>query len=161
VRMRLGLGLLRFTAVLGELSVMMLAVDSEPLLLALRQDPVMLGEQMRRAFLTFLRAECSARPLIVVLEDLQWGDLPTVRFLDAALDALRELPLMAIAAGRPEVHVLFPRLWAARGAQEIRLRELPRRASERLVRQVLGEDVDAGTVDALVSRAEGHAFYLE
>ncbi len=161
VRMRLGPDAQRVTALLGELIGTPFADDSEPLLAALRQDPVMLGEQMRRAFLAFLRAECSARPLLVVLEDLQWGDVPTVRFLDAALDALRELPLMAIAAGRPEVHVLFPRLWAARGAQEIRLRELPRRASERLVRQVLGEQIDAETVDTIVGRAEGHAFYLE
>jgi len=128
---------------------------------SLPRDPVLLGEQMRWAFLTFLRAECAAAPLLLVVEDLQWGDLPTVRFLDAALDDLRERPLMVLAVGRPEVQVIFPRLWAGRGAQEIRLRQLSRRASERLVRQVLGSEVGPDTLDALVSRADGHAFYLE
>ncbi len=104
------------------------------------RDPVLLGEQMRWAFLTFLRAECAAAPVLFVLEDLHWGDLPTVRFVDAALDDLRERPLMVLAVGRPEVHAIFPRLWVGRGAQEIRLRELSRRASERLVRQVLGDE---------------------
>jgi tetratricopeptide (TPR) repeat protein len=134
---------------------------THPMLAALRQDPVLLGEQMRRAFLTFLRAECGAHPVLLVLEDLQWGDLPTVRFLDAALDELRERPLMILAVGRPEVHAIFPRFWASRGAQEIRLRALSRRASERLVRQVLGDEVGATTVETLIERAQGHAFYLE
>ena len=132
-----------------------------PALVALRHDPVLLGEQMRRAFLAFLQAECASHPVLVVLEDLQWGDLPTVRFVGAALDELRERPLMVLAVGRPEVHALFPRLWTARGAQEIRLRELSRRASERLVRQVLGDGVGPDTMEALCTRADGHAFYLE
>ena len=126
-----------------------------------REDPVLRGERMRRAFLAFLRAECATRPVMIVLEDLHWGDLPTVRFVDAALAELREQPLMVLATGRPEVHALFPRLWSARGAQEIRLRELSRRASERLVRQVLGDAVGEVTLDAIVTRADGHAFYLE
>jgi ATP/maltotriose-dependent transcriptional regulator MalT len=59
------------------------------------------------------------------------------------------------------VHTLFPRLWAARGAQEIRLRELSRRASERLVRLALGPAISPPTLASLLDRAHGHAFYLE
>jgi eukaryotic-like serine/threonine-protein kinase len=161
VSRRLGADAERVTVLLGELIGTSFADEGDPLLLALRHDPIVLGEQMRRAFLTFLRAECAAQPLLLVLEDLQWGDLPTVRFIDAALDDLRELPLMALAVGRPDVHAIFPRLWAARGAQEIRLRELSRRASERLVRQVLGDSVGHDTMESLIGRADGHAFYLE
>jgi tetratricopeptide (TPR) repeat protein len=126
-----------------------------------REDPVARGERVRRAFLAFLRAECAAHPVVLVLEDLHWGDLPTVRFVDAALAELREQPLMVLATGRPEVAALFPRLWASRGLQEIRLRELPRRACERLVRQVLGDAIGDDTLEAIVTRADGHAFYLE
>ncbi len=49
---------------------------------------------------------------------------------------------MVLALARPEVHELFPRLWAERSLQEIRLGELVRRASERLVREVLGDELD-------------------
>jgi predicted ATPase len=60
------------------------------------------------------------------------------------------------------VFEVFPRLWSERqNVQEIRLKELGRRAGERLVRQVLGDSVGADTVERLVKRADGNAFYLE
>src|SRR6185369_14735642 len=65
------------------------------------------------------------------------------------------------ALARPEVLDLFPRLWEERDLQQIRLPELTRKAAERLVRQVLGDDVDAATVDRVVDLAAGNAFYLE
>jgi ATP/maltotriose-dependent transcriptional regulator MalT len=157
----LGEGAARVAALLGELIGTPFGDEADPMVTALRGDPVALGEHMRRAFLSFLEAECRASPVLLVLEDLHWGDLPTVRFIDSALCDLHDQPLLVLALGRPELHLLFPRLWAARGAQEIRLRELSRRASERLVRQALGDSVGQDTLHALLDRADGHAFYLE
>ncbi len=48
-------------------------------------------------------------PLLVVLEDLHWGDAPTVTYLGRVLKE-GELPLMVLALARPEVHEAFPRL---------------------------------------------------
>ena len=44
---------------------------------AARHDPLLMGDQMRRAFEDFLAAERAAQPVLLVLEDLHWGDLPT------------------------------------------------------------------------------------
>ena len=101
---------------------------------AARRDPTLMGDQMRRAWEDWLAAECGAQPVVLVLEDLHWGDLPTVRFVDAALRNLRDQPLFVLALARPEVHEHFPRLWAERDVSEIRLGELGRKAAERLVR---------------------------
>ncbi len=120
-----------------------------------------MGDQMRRAWEDLLVAECAAHPLVLVLEDLHWGDLPSVKLIDAALRALEGRPLLVLAFARPEVHDLFPRMWAERGAQEIHLRELNKRASERLVRDVLGARVSDDSVARIVERAAGNAFYLE
>jgi len=120
-----------------------------------------MGDQMMRAWQDWLAAEATAQPVVIVLEDLQWGDPPTVSFTDAALRHLKDRPLMVLALARPEVHEVFPKLWAERGTQEIRLGELTRRASEKLVREVLGESVTAVTVDRIVQLAAGNAFYLE
>ncbi|KYG07037.1 hypothetical protein BE21_31415 [Sorangium cellulosum] len=68
---------------------------------------------------------------------------------------------MVLALARPEVNELLSKLGAWRGVQEIRLKDLSRRAGERLVRQVLGDGVGAETVERLVDRADGNAFYLE
>src|SRR3954451_20982962 len=69
---------------------------------------------------------------------------------------------MVLALTRPEVFEVFPRLWADRqNVQELRLKELGRKAGERLIRQVLGDAVGSDTVERLVKRADGNAFYLE
>jgi tetratricopeptide (TPR) repeat protein len=128
---------------------------------AARQDPMLMADAMRAAWLTWLEAECAAHPVLVVLEDLQWGDLPSVQFIDAALRALREAPLMVVALARPDVEERFPRLWQERALQEIRLGPLVKRAAERFVRQVLGDELAPQTVARIVDRAEGNAFSLE
>ena len=107
---------------------------------AARQDAQLMSEQMRRAWEDFLEAEAAVHPVLLVLEDLHWGDLATVQFIDAALRDRCDQPWMVLALARPEVHEVFPRLWAERqNVQEIRLKELGRKAGERLVRQVLGD----------------------
>ncbi|HEX7836159.1 MAG TPA: hypothetical protein VF469_01785, partial [Kofleriaceae bacterium] len=56
----------------------------------------------------------------------------------------------------------FPNLWSERSSvQAIRLEALGRKASERLIRQVLGDTVGTDTVERLVRQADGNAFYLE
>ena len=151
----------RVAEFLGELTGTPFPDDASVELRAARQDLTLMGDQMRRAFEDFLLVECAAQPVVLLLEDLHWGDLPTVRFIEGALRNLRDRPLMVLALARPEVHEIFPRLWADRGLQEVRLTELTRRASERLVRQILGETVSADVVARLIQQADGHALYLE
>jgi tetratricopeptide (TPR) repeat protein len=152
------------TAFLGELVGAPLSDDNGvgAALRAARQDAQLMSEQMRNAWLDFLQAEAAARPVLLVLDDLHWGDFGTVRFIDAALRDRGKQPWMVLALARPEVYEVFPRLWADRqNAQELRLKELGRKAGERLVRQVLGDAVGSDTVEHLVQQADGNAFYLE
>ncbi|AUX21597.1 protein kinase [Sorangium cellulosum] len=151
----------RVALFLGEIAGAQFSGEESALLRAAREDVETMGKQMLRAWEDFLVAETSAHPVVLVLEDLHWGDLPTVRFVDAALGALREQPFMVLGLARPEVHDLFPGLWTGRALHVIHLTGLPRKACERLVRHALGEGVDAATVARLVAHADGHAFYLE
>ncbi|MBI4702525.1 MAG: protein kinase [Deltaproteobacteria bacterium] len=128
---------------------------------AARGDPVLMGDQMRRAWEDWLAAECTAHAVLLVIEDLHWGDLPSVKFLDAALRHLSDRPLMVIGFARPEVHELFPNLWAERSVEILRLGPLTPKASEQLVRQVLGEQAPAAVVRRVVEQAAGNAFFLE
>ncbi len=72
-------------------------------------DPQLMSTQVGRALVTFLRAECAHHPVLLVLEDLHWGDALTVRLVDEALRELAEQPLMVLALSRPEVEQLLPR----------------------------------------------------
>ncbi|WP_437283665.1 AAA family ATPase [Sorangium sp. So ce375] len=148
-------------AFLGELVGAPFPDEGDVQLQAARQNPVLMGDRIREVFEDFVKAECQRRPVLLVLEDLHWGDLPTVRLIDAALQHARDLPLLVLALARPEVDELFPELWGQRIGLQLRLSPLPRRASERLVRQVLGDGVSGAQVDELLARAEGNAFVLE
>jgi eukaryotic-like serine/threonine-protein kinase len=154
----------RVTEFLGELVGTPLShgEESSPALKAARQDAHLMSEQMRKAWLDFLQAETAVQPVLLVLEDLHWGDFGTVRFIDTALRERGKLPWMVLALARPEVYEVFPKLWAERqNVQEIRLKELGKKAGERLVRQVLGDSVGPETIERLVKQADGNAFYLE
>jgi eukaryotic-like serine/threonine-protein kinase len=126
-----------------------------------RSDRILMGDQLRRAFEEWIAAECAARPLLLLFEDLHWGDLPSIRLIDAALRAAAEQPLFVLALARPEAREQWPDLWAERGGQEIRLGKLPRRTGGRLVREVLGDGFPAAESSRLVDSADGNVFHLE
>ncbi|AGP38545.1 hypothetical protein SCE1572_31160 [Sorangium cellulosum So0157-2] len=148
-------------AFLGELVGVKFPDASDVQLHTARQNSMLMGDRLREAFEDFVWAECQRKPVILVLEDLHWGDLSTVTLVDAALQHAGRLPFFVLALARPEVHELFPTLWSERHGLRLRLAPLPRRASERLVREVLGDALDADQVERLLARAEGNAFVLE
>ncbi|MDI1448547.1 serine/threonine-protein kinase [Polyangium sp. 6x1] len=145
---------------LGELAGVPFPDDDDLPLRAARQDPELCGEQMQRALRDFLRAECAAKPLVLLLEDVHWGDRASLLALDAALEGLAFEPILLCASARPEIDELFPGLWSSRGRQDVRLRHLSPRACVRLVRHALGE-LREGLEERLVASSEGHPFFLE
>lgn len=149
----------RVTAFLGEMCGIPF-YDDDPKLRAARQDPATMADQVMTAFLDFLRAECKASPVVLVLEDLHWGDDLSVKVVEAALRELNDLPFMVLALARPEVMDLFPKLWQNR-VQTVTLRPLSRKAGEKLIRQVLGKNVSDEMVNNLVEQSEGNALFLE
>jgi hypothetical protein len=151
----------RVVEFLGELCGWPFSDEHSPLLRAARFEPRIMADQVTESFVTWLRAECAVQPVILVLEDLHWSDTATVRLVDTALRELADRPLLVLALGRPEVRELFPHLWEGRSLQEIRLPELSRKASERLMREVLGDRATPELVERIVARAGGHALYLE
>ncbi|AKT38147.1 protein kinase domain-containing protein [Chondromyces crocatus] len=151
----------RIASFVGELIGTPFPEELSPQLKTARRDPVLMGDQIRRAAEDLLRAACASQPVILVLEDLHWGDLPTVTLLDSALRNLADQPLLVFALARPEVQKQFPKLWVGRQVEPIALGPLPRRASERLVRDVLGDAIPAHLSQAIIERSGGNALYLE
>jgi len=151
----------RIAAFLGELVGTPFDDEGHPALRAARSDRILMGDQMRRAFDEWLSAECRAHPVVLVLEDLQWGDLPTVHLVDAALRQLETAPLFVVALARPEVKDAFAGLWSERGLLEVRLAPLTRKAAEKLVREAVHEGIDDARFARMFDLSGGNAFYLE
>jgi len=160
VRFVYGSELQRIVEFIGELVSVPFPDDQSQWLRAARRDATLMNDQVRRAFEEFLQAECGAQPVVIVLEDLHWGDQPTVKLVEGALRNLQDAPLFVLALARPEVHDVFPKLWSGRPVTEIGLSALTRKAAEKLVRASLPA-LDDEAVARLVERAAGNAFYLE
>jgi hypothetical protein len=151
----------RVVEFLGEIAGVAFPADAASALHAARRDPALSGDQMRRAAEDWLAAECALRPLVLVLDDLHWGDTPTVRLIDSALKVLSQRPLMVLALARPEVRQTFPALWGERWLTEVVLGPLLPRAAALLVRARLGADAPSAVVDEIVASGEGHPFLLD
>ncbi len=126
----------RVAEFIGELCGVPFEDTESPRLRMARSDPRLMSRELCGAFFDLLRAKCQVRPVLLILDNLQWADAASVDLVGAALRELAELPLSVLALGRPEVTTLFPRLWADR-VQEIALGGLSRKASERLVTELL------------------------
>jgi eukaryotic-like serine/threonine-protein kinase len=151
----------RVAEFLGEIVGTRFSADDRVELRAARQNPMLMADQTQRAWIDFLTAECRARPVLLVLEDLHWSDRATIHYLDASLRLLRDEPLLVLALARPEVSALFPDLWRGRGVSQVHLGGLSRNACARLARQLLGDDATRDVTDKLWERAAGNPFLVE
>jgi serine/threonine protein kinase/tetratricopeptide (TPR) repeat protein len=151
----------RVTEFMGELCGVVFPDGGSGRLAAARRDPHLLHEQIRGAFVDWLRAECAHSGVLVLLDDLQWGDTLSVGLIDIALRELRAAPLCIVGLARPEVRETFPRLWPGHKFQEIRLKGLSRKACERLVQHVLGKQVQPEVLARIIEQSTGNALFLE
>ncbi|MBK8255813.1 MAG: tetratricopeptide repeat protein [Polyangiaceae bacterium] len=128
---------------------------------AVRRSPRLLGDHVRRAFTTLVSAEAAARPLLLVLEDLHWGDAPTLDLVTSALSHLPNAPFCVIAFARPEVGAKFGELFQSANPLRIDLAPLSRGVCEAYVRAMLGQSVGTAAVARVLDLAAGNALYLE
>lgn len=135
--------------------------DLDPGLKTARQDPTVMGDQLRAAWEDFLVASCAEAPLVLVIENLQWADASSLALIDRTLRNFGDRRWMVLGVARPEHRVVHPRLWSERGVREVALGPLKDRAAERLVRARLGAESRPERVRALVARAAGNPYFLE
>jgi hypothetical protein len=62
----------RIAPFLGELIGVRVEATDDAAVEAARGDPMLMGEQVRAAFATWLRAE-ARRPVVLTIEDLHWA----------------------------------------------------------------------------------------
>lgn len=146
---------------LGEMIGIPFVDESDPRVHAARHNPAIMADQIQSAYVELVRAVTTSQPILLVLEDLHWGDAPSIKLVDAALRELVDLPFIVVAFARPEVFEVFPKLWSGRSAQSIALGGLTRRGAESLVKSMLGDSIPGKTITTIVERANGNAFYLE
>jgi len=156
-----GKSLTRATLFLGELANVPFADDASEGLRAARNDPMLMGDRMRAAWEDWLFAACDEAPLVIVLEDLHWGDISSAKFVESALRLLRDRPLFVLALARPELQEEFNGTWVHRPFDAIELGPLEQAARVTLARAALPPGTPEETLRFVADKSEGNPFYLE
>ena len=130
---------------------------SEDVALADRRDELQAGWRV------FLEALAEQRPLVVVIDDLQWADDGLLEFVDELVDLVEGVPLLVVCCARPELLERRPG-WGGgkRNALTVSLGPLAEGEVARLVESLLGRDpADADLRANVVELAAGNPLYAE
>ena len=122
-------------------------------------SPKAAKEDMMRALIDLVRAECRAGPILILVEDAQWADPTTVDFLRRLLEELGEIPALMIISARPE----FRPPWRGRPrSAAIDLAKLTPEESRTIVSRLAGgKPLPPGLEAQIVARADGIPLFLE
>ncbi len=112
--------------------------------------------RLEAAFVRALDRALAQAPLILVVDDLQWCDAPSLDLLERTFRRVRDVPLLGLATARPELFTHAPP-WREL-VEEVRLGELTVRAALEIARAVLPDDPEASK---LAEMATGSPFLLE
>ncbi|MBK9266561.1 MAG: AAA family ATPase [Polyangiaceae bacterium] len=146
----------RIVEFLGELADIPFPDDLSVPLRAARQDARLMGDQLRRALEDWLVAECSVRPVLVVIDDLGWADNASLKLIEGALNTLGNRPLFILATDTER-----GRLASGPRGRAISLAPLPGDCAYTVTRQLLGADVDLAQIARVVQRGNGQPLRLE
>jgi tetratricopeptide (TPR) repeat protein len=102
-----------------------------------------------------------AQPLVLVFEDVHWGEEPLLELIEH-LAAIRDAPLLLLCLARPELLDLRPTWGGGRTrSTTLELEALRPEESEELVSVLAGElalDIDMG---AVLAKSEGNPLFVE
>ncbi|HZC13027.1 MAG TPA: AAA family ATPase, partial [Thermoleophilaceae bacterium] len=110
-----------------------------------------------------LQAVASERPLVVVLEDVQWAEPTFLELIEYLPVAIRYFPVLIIAVTRAELFDTRPNFaQGLPGARRIDLEALSEADSRALVEQLVAErGVATGLFDRVAASAEGNPLFIE
>ncbi|TDC48146.1 LuxR family transcriptional regulator [Jiangella ureilytica] len=117
---------------------------------------------------SLLERVAAERPLVVLLEDLQWADSPTRDLLRFMVRGVRDSRLLILATYRSDElhrgHPLRPLLAELDRLRQVHRIELPRLDPDEVVLQLrglLGRPPEHAHVQRIIQRSEGIPFFVE
>lgn len=139
------------------------SIEPNPALDA-RQERFRLFESV----VAFFRALADRWPLLLVVEDLHWGDEGSIALFHHLSRRLRERPVLTVATYR-EVEIdagsalgeLLIDLQRQRLAARLKLTPLDREATAALLETFFAGELPAGFIDNVFRETEGNPFFIE
>ena len=142
-------------------------------LLRVRLDPeraeqqVPAGDEVTRAYTTWIEALARERPVVLALEDVHWADPQTRELAEAVLAVTDREPVLVVCTFRSDAASegwqLRTKVLAeySHRATELQLPPLDDASARELLQLLLPAGLDEGSAEEIVARAEGNPLYLE
>jgi class 3 adenylate cyclase len=147
----------RVDALLGSRRILGLALGLD---VGSDLHPIVARDRLHDAWVELVESLASARPLVLLIEDLHWAEEPLLQLLERMLLEV-EAPLLLAGTARPEFVDRRPTWGRGRVPTEwIWLEPLDTRDVDRFVATLLGGEVSPRVRDVL-DRAEGNPLFLE
>jgi class 3 adenylate cyclase len=166
----------RLAAVLGDEAPDIAAYLAHLMELPLHADeadranlgPEIMQARYVAAFHRLLRTLSGSGPIVLVCEDVHWADPGSIDVLRQVLPLAAQLPVLFIAAMRPETDapgwelLAHARTSFGQALTEIRLEALSDEESRALIANLLAiESLPARVRDLILERADGNPFFVE
>ena len=120
-------------------------------------------EETLWAIRRFLEALALTRPLVVVFDDIHWGEATFLDLVEHVASWTRDAPILLVCMARPELLDLRPD-WASGAVTgtTVRLQPLPDDQAVRLVENLLGgAGIAEGARARILDSAEGNPLFVE
>ncbi|MEA2372348.1 MAG: hypothetical protein QOH12_2742 [Solirubrobacteraceae bacterium] len=99
-------------------------------------------------------------PLVLMIDDAQWADQQSLRFLNYLAGRLAGLRVLVVLATRPASPPLLEALLARSTCEGLRLAPLSRMAARMVISQRLGGEIRADLADACHQATDGNPYLL-
>ncbi|MFL5804433.1 MAG: tetratricopeptide repeat protein [Roseiflexaceae bacterium] len=147
--------LARFTPLLGD--ILGMPFEDTPLTAAL--TPEQRHDRAQELVEALLLAEARRQPLLLILDDIQWGDASSLDMLARLARAATQGALLILLGYRLEPPIAEPWRELAH-CTRLEIRELSSTDSAALVQAVLRGAPPSG-LEALIEKAQGNPFFIE
>ena len=111
----------------------------------------------------FLEAQAREEPLVVVFDDIHWGEPALLDLIEQVADWSKDVPLFLLCMARPDLLDLRPTWGGGKmNATTISLEPLSSDECERLIGSLLGAaDLPAVVAERITDTAEGNPLFVE
>jgi class 3 adenylate cyclase/tetratricopeptide (TPR) repeat protein len=117
-------------------------------------------EEAFTAWRRFLEQIASARPTVLVIEDLHWADEAFVAFLEHLAERTAGLPMLVVVTARPEIEERHPSWPPGRRSTVLSLSPLDDADLQTLIQQTL-PGAEPQLISVVLERAGGSPLYAE
>ncbi|MEM1029147.1 MAG: protein kinase [Myxococcota bacterium] len=124
-------------------------------------DPQRARDVLYLAMTELVQRVVGDEPCLMVLEDLQWSDPESTVWFDHLLTRVGGQSLMVLVLARPSFWRDAPPRFSARDHTRVELRPVPRRATMRIARAVMGCDEGDPALEVVARQAAGSPLFAE